>query len=111
MNAKHCEEREQWREASRQHAHAIEALFAQIHRKIKSCSFATIPPPCPFCETCPHCKCALHQIERTIIGHLHSELILKQSRLLSWLPHHHRLRNNHRSNLLSSFESQRVASF
>ena len=80
------EEREQWHEASRQHAHAIEALFAQIHPEDKILLFCHDPTALPFLRNLPALQMRLHQIERTIIGHLHSELILKQSRLLSWLP-------------------------
>jgi hypothetical protein len=80
------EEREQWREVSRQHARDIEELFAQIQPEDRILLFCHDPTALPFLRSLPAVQKRLGQIERTIIGHLHSELILKQSRFLSWLP-------------------------
>jgi hypothetical protein len=48
--------------------------------------FCHDPTALPFLWQFEPVRQRIGQIERTIIGHLHSELILKQSRLLRWMP-------------------------
>lgn len=79
-------ETEQWREISRQHAHAIDALFGQLRGDDRVLLFCHDPTALPFLRRLPAVQKRADQIERTIIGHLHSELILKQGRMLSWMP-------------------------
>ena len=79
-------EREQWREAAAQHAAAIASLFHQLKPEDKVLLFCHDPTALPFLWNIEPLRRRASQIERTIIGHLHSELILKQTRLLSWLP-------------------------
>lgn len=80
------EERVDWQEAAREHMNAIERLFDAVRPEEKILLFCHDPTALPFLASLPAVKKRLAQIERTIIGHLHSELILKQSRLLSWVP-------------------------
>ncbi len=80
------EEREQWRELARQHGHAIEAVFGQLRSDDRVLLFCHDPTALPFLSKLGSVRKHIAQIERTVIGHLHSELILKQSLLLSWMP-------------------------
>jgi hypothetical protein len=80
------EERADWREAAREHASAIDGFFRQVCADEKVLLFCHDPTALPFLWNLEGVRSRAAQIERTIIGHLHSELILKQTRLLSWLP-------------------------
>lgn len=79
-------ERNQWRELARQHLHAIEAIFNSLIPIDRVILFCHDPTALPFLHQLAAVRTRTHQIERTIIGHLHSPLILKKSRLLSGLP-------------------------
>lgn len=79
-------ERGQWREAAREHAQAIQGLFRELKSEDKVLLFCHDPTALPFLWSLDAVRRHIQQIERTIIGHLHSELILKQSRFLSWMP-------------------------
>lgn len=79
-------ERDQWRELARQHLHAIEAVFNSLNESDRVLLFCHDPTALPFLWQLPAIRNRIHQVERTIIGHLHSPLILKKSRLLSGLP-------------------------
>jgi len=75
-----------WREAARQHLLAIEAVFNQLKANDKVLLFCHDPTALPFLGQIEALRARMHQIERTIIGHLHSDVILKQSRWLSGIP-------------------------
>ena len=80
------EERGEWREIARQHLDLIDTLFAQLRPDDKILLFCHDPTALPFLWSLDSVRQHAAQIERTIIGHLHSELILKQSRLMTWMP-------------------------
>src|SRR5581483_8182448 len=79
------EEREDWKQVAAGHRAEIERVFEGLHSE-KILLFCHDPTALPFLWSCAAVQKRSAQIERTIIGHLHSELILRQSRLLSWLP-------------------------
>lgn len=80
------EERAQWREIARQHASAIKAMFNQLRDDDRLLLFCHDPTALPFLWEMEEVRRRAGQIERTIIGHLHSEAILWQSRLLGGMP-------------------------
>jgi hypothetical protein len=81
-----ADERMEWREISRRHREAIAAAFEQLQDADRVLLFCHDPTALPFLWELEAIRKRAAQIERTIIGHLHSEFILNQSRLLSWMP-------------------------
>jgi hypothetical protein len=79
------EETPEWRDVAAAHRAEIERTFNQLGSE-RILLFCHDPTALPFLWSCPAVQKRALQIERTIIGHLHSELILRQSRLLSWMP-------------------------
>jgi 3',5'-cyclic AMP phosphodiesterase CpdA len=80
------EERSIWRQLRAEHLDAIGATFASIRPRQRILLFCHDPTALPFLARHPDVLTKLGQIERTIIGHLHSELIFRTSRLLAGLP-------------------------
>jgi hypothetical protein len=80
------EEQAEWLELSREHLAAIDAAFGAVRPEEKVILFCHDPTALPALLEVPELKKRLPQIERTVIGHLHSELIIRQSRLLGGLP-------------------------
>lgn len=80
------EERPHWREIARQHASAIKAIFSQLHDDDRLLLFCHDPTALPYLWGMEEVRRRCGQIERTVIGHLHSELILRQSRVLGGMP-------------------------
>jgi hypothetical protein len=80
------EERSRWRELANDHCARVQALFEKIRPNETILLFCHDPTALPFLAKVPAVTERIDQIERTVIGHLHSELILKQSRLFSWIP-------------------------
>jgi hypothetical protein len=81
------EERPEWLELSRAHLARINEAFAAVKPDEKVLLFCHDPTALPFLLNVPELKKRLGQIEKTVIGHLHSNLIVWQSRILSGLPH------------------------
>jgi len=81
------EERAQWIELSREHISRINEAFGSVKPDEKVILFCHDPTALPFLLEVPELKKRLGQIEKTVIGHLHSNLIVWQSRILSGLPH------------------------
>jgi hypothetical protein len=79
-------ERPMWRELRRQHMLGIEAVFNALGGNERVILFCHDPTALPFLWESEAVRSKQHQIERTVIGHLHSSLLLKQSRLLSGMP-------------------------
>lgn len=81
------EERGAWEKLRGEYLDALRALFASIgdHRRILL--FCHDPTALPFLAAEPAVQRRLPQLEATIIGHLHSPLILRMSRLLCGVPH------------------------
>jgi hypothetical protein len=80
------EEREAWEETAREHLKEVAAAFESLQPSDRVLLFCHDPTALPFLWEIKAVRDRIEQIERTIIGHLHSELILAQSRLLSGLP-------------------------
>jgi hypothetical protein len=79
-------ERSAWCELSRAHLAEIAATFEQLRADDRVLLFCHDPTALPYLSEIPAVRSRLGQIERTIIGHLHSDLILWQSRVLRGIP-------------------------
>jgi hypothetical protein len=80
------EERASWQEIARDHVRKVEDCFGQLGPEDKVLLFCHDPTALPFLWQIESVRRRIAQVERTIIGHLHSDIILRQSLLLSWLP-------------------------
>ncbi len=80
------DERAAWEDLRRQHQAEIEAAFAGLRPEQRVLLFSHDPTALPFLGEWPAVRSHLGQVEHTIIGHLHSNLLLWKSRLLSGLP-------------------------
>ncbi len=80
------EERERWRVLRAAHLGEIAEVFARLGSGQRVVLFCHDPSALPFLWREEKIRAAIHQIELTIIGHLHSNLILWESRLLAGLP-------------------------
>lgn len=79
-------ERAQWEELSRQHLSGVEAVFDALAPGDAVILFCHDPTALPYLWKLEAVRARASQIQRTVIGHLHSSIILKQSRILSGLP-------------------------
>jgi len=79
-------EKEQWEKLARAHVSELEKVFNSLTGKDRVILFCHDPTALPFLAQIPAVQSRSGQIERTIIGHLHSPLILRQSKLFSWIP-------------------------
>jgi hypothetical protein len=79
-------ERPEWHAAARQHLEAVSTAFNALRADDKVLLFCHDPTALPYLGELPAVRNRIAQIERTIIGHLHSDLILKQGRLMSCCP-------------------------
>lgn len=80
------EERKLWREQARQHVGVIASAFDSLRDSDRLLLFCHDPTALPFLWEIPGVQRRASQIERTIIGHLHSRAVLWPSRLLAGLP-------------------------
>ncbi len=80
------EERTRWQEIRREHLLSIEQALAKLSPNQKLILFCHDPTALPYLWREPTIQSRLAQIEATIIGHLHSPLILWKSRLLAGMP-------------------------
>ncbi|MCI0534110.1 MAG: hypothetical protein L0Z50_02665 [Verrucomicrobiales bacterium] len=80
------EERAAWLKLRELHLGKIRQAFNSLHPSQRVLLFCHDPTALPFLwrEEAVHSR--LHQITRTIIGHLHSNMFLWESRLLSGMP-------------------------
>ena len=81
------EEAARWEELRQIHLAEIRAAFAQLRSDQRVILFCHDPTALPCLHREPAIRRRLHQIERTIIGHLHSPLLLGVARMLSGMPH------------------------
>jgi hypothetical protein len=81
------EERPGWEAIREEHLREIRAAFVGVPANHRILLFCHDPTALPWLVREPAVRERLHQIEQTIIGHLHSPFILWQSRLLSGMPH------------------------
>ena len=79
-------ERDAWLKLREQHFAELRAAFAALQPNQRVLFFCHDPTALPFLARDEFIRPKLPQIERTIIGHLHSNLYLRASRVLSGLP-------------------------
>jgi hypothetical protein len=80
------DERDAWLNLRQQHFTELRAAFASLQSHQRLIFFCHDPTALPFLVKDEVIQPKLQQIERTIIGHLHSSLYLRLSKLLSGLP-------------------------
>lgn len=80
------EERPAWYQLRQEHMEEIRSFFSQLPNDSKIILLAHDPTALPFLWKEPVVRAKIPQLAHTIIGHLHSELFLRQSRLLSGIP-------------------------
>lgn len=88
------EEINEWGEIRKQHIAEIDQVISKLERNQRLIIFCHDPSALNFLinDTCLHNK--LNQVESTIIGHLHSPLILSAARMLAGMPTIHCLGNS-----------------
>jgi hypothetical protein len=79
-------ERAEWSRLRGEHMEEIRRAFAALRPGQRVLLFCHDPTALPFLRDEDPVRDRLPQIEQTIIGHLHSELILWKSRLLAGMP-------------------------
>jgi len=79
-------ERADWQRLREAHLAEIRAAFESLQPKQRVLLFCHDPTALPFLGAEASIRRRLPQIEQTIIGHLHSDLILWKSRLLAGMP-------------------------
>ena len=80
------EERAAWRDLAEDHRHAVRAEFARVQPGQRVILFCHDPTALPFLGRDEIVRAKVGQIALTVIGHLHSPLILRLGRLLSGIP-------------------------
>ena len=80
------EELPEWERLREEHLGNIRHAFAGLKPEQRVLLFCHDPTALPFLGAEPEVRAKLGQIEQTIIGHLHSNLILWKSRLLAGMP-------------------------
>jgi hypothetical protein len=80
------EEWAEWRHLRAEHLAQIRAAFAALQPEQRVLLFCHDPTALPFLWREPAIQSKLAQVERTIIGHLHSPLVLFKSRWLAGMP-------------------------
>jgi hypothetical protein len=81
------DEVEGWNQIREKHLQQIEGAFESLSNEHKVILFCHDPSAIPFLERMDAVRQRVDQIEQTIIGHLHSDLILRMSGFLSGMPH------------------------
>jgi hypothetical protein len=80
------EDRPEWEALREQHLTRIRSSFAALRPDQRLLFFCHDPTALPFLWREEAVRARIRQIEQTLIGHLHSNLIYFQSRLLSGMP-------------------------
>jgi hypothetical protein len=80
-----------WTELAAAHWAELRAAFAAVRPEQRVIFFCHDPTALPFLGSDPTIRAKLGQVERTVIGHLHSNLYLRLSKLLSGMPTLHGL--------------------
>ncbi len=80
------EEREEWQRLRAEHLSEISQAFAALRPEQRVLLFCHDPTALPFLWQEPAVQAKLSQVEQTIIGHLHSNLVLWKGRLLAGMP-------------------------
>ena len=76
----------EWRELRAAHLDQLRAAFASLKPYQRVLLFCHDPTALPFLWRDPVIQSKLPRIEATIIGHLHTRLVLRKSRLLAGMP-------------------------
>lgn len=76
----------EWEALRREHLAEIRQVFESLEPDQRMLLFCHDPTALPFLHEEPAISARFDQIESTIIGHLHTKLVLWQSRLLAGLP-------------------------
>jgi len=79
-------ERPEWEQLRAEHLAQIRRAFAALQPRQRVLLFCHDPTALPFLWREEAVRARLPQIEQTIIGHLHSNLVLWKSRLLAGMP-------------------------
>jgi hypothetical protein len=82
-------ERAEWARLRAEHVEQVRHAFAELKPSQRVLLFCHDPTALPFLGSEPEVQRRLGQIEQTIIGHLHSNLILWKSRWLAGMPKIH----------------------
>ena len=72
-----------------EHLEAVRSAFTELKPDQKVLLFCHDPTALPFLWREDIVRARLHQVEQTIVGHLHSRLILWKSRRLAGMPEIH----------------------
>ena len=80
------EERAAWEEVRAQHWREVRAIFSRLDSSQRVLLFCHDPSALPFLGRDDVVRARLGQIEQTIIGHLHTPVVLWKSRLLAGMP-------------------------
>ena len=76
----------EWRRLREQHLDDVRRAFAAVREGERILLFCHDPSALPFLWREPSVRSKLGQVERTIVGHLHSKWVLRQARWLSGMP-------------------------
>ena len=79
-------ERASWEELRQSHLSQIRACFAGLQPGDRVLLFCHDPTALPYLMAEEAVRARLEQIEQTVVGHLHSNLVLWNSRLLAGMP-------------------------
>lgn len=80
------EERPEWYRLRAEHLRQVSAVFAELPSDRRVLLFCHDPTALPFLAREAAVRARLSQVTLTVVGHLHSNLILWKSRLLSGMP-------------------------
>ncbi len=80
------EERAEWRRLQAEHLTEISGAFASLRPEQRVLLFCHDPSALPFLWQQEKIRAKIGQVERTIIGHLHTNLVFGLSRYLSGMP-------------------------
>ena len=83
------EEKNEWEGLRQAHLEKIRETFGSLKADQRVLLFTHDPTALPFLAQDPIIGPKIHQIEQTIIGHLHSNLVLWKGRLLAGMPKLH----------------------
>ncbi len=80
------DERSEWRSLRAAHLMKIRGAFAQLEKSQRVLLFCHDPTALPFLWGETEIRQKLGQVEQTVIGHLHSSLFLRKTRVLAGMP-------------------------
>jgi hypothetical protein len=81
-----AEQMTDWERLREEHLRQVRQAFAELQPEQRVLLFCHDPTALPFLWREPAIRSKLPQVQQTVVGHLHSNLILCKSRLLSGMP-------------------------